>query len=168
MKIKSSLMLVVLLGISGCFTEPSIPSIVNPIWITPQNSICKSNGGKTLNGECRASWTNAKSICQASGGRLATINELKQVITDCGGEIGSLASKRELYDRNQKNSSYQQCVKEKGFHSNSTNYWSISPAIFATHIIRTNSQYINFKSGYESGTAQKGTKLDVRCVRVRN
>jgi hypothetical protein len=67
------------------------------------------NTGETAN------WKKAKKICQAKGGRLPTIEELRKVVTDCGGVIND-------YENNRKNSSYQACYKAKGFTSNG--YWS--------------------------------------------
>ena len=89
-------------------------------WITPSNSVCKSNGGKVDSDGCEATWSDAKKICSASGGRLPTIDELKKVVTDCGGEMkyGNVAE----WKRNSNNSSYQSCYKEKGFSRGW--YWS--------------------------------------------
>jgi len=169
MKFKFMLVPLVILGMSmeGCIGEPSIQSFTNPIWITPQDSVCQSNGGRTDLGKgCRASWGKAKKICLASGGRVATIAELKKVITDCGGKVETLASSRALLDKNEENTGYQQCYKKKGFSNDMSNYWSLS--LGDSGGIRTpisNAQSINFKSGYETGIYQRGSLFRVRCVR---
>ncbi len=55
-------------------------------WLTPAPTICTANGGEIDdNGICEASWEKAKAICGASGGSLPTIEELKEVMTECGG-----------------------------------------------------------------------------------
>lgn len=67
-------------------------------WITPTKSACINNDGKVQSdGSCKANWKDANRTCQAMGGRLPTIEELKKVVT-------------------QKN------YKEQGFTSNG--YWS--------------------------------------------
>jgi len=103
---------------SGLNDEASIPDIEVDKWITPTDSDCRSNGGKLDKGICLATWYDAKAICDASGGHLPTIDELKRVIIDCGGEVDD-------FDKNNKNLNYQACYKSKGF-SFSSNYWTSS------------------------------------------
>ena len=83
-------------------------------WINPTQKVCNANGGKISYGDCKADWSNAKAICQASGGRLATLDEFKKVITDCNGTLGDFYS-------NLKNSAYHNCLDKKDF---SSKYWS--------------------------------------------
>ncbi len=129
-------------------------------WIDPTKSICEANGGKTEKDGgirvCKADWTSAKKICRASGGRLATIEELKKVVTGCGGEIDKENS--EERERNRNNSDYQNCYKELGFSSNG--YWSST----------TNVGYVSYTwgVGFGYGYVGNGNKygtLYVRCVR---
>lgn len=80
----------------------------NSKWITPSDNICRSNGGKVYDDGCRATWKEANKICGVSGGRLPTIDELKKVVTDCGGKIDE-------YAKNEDNLEYQSCYKSKGF-----------------------------------------------------
>ena len=94
--------------------EVSESSSSSSKWITPSNSTCKNNGGKVNSNGCKATWSNAKNICSASGGSLPSIDTLRKVVTDCGGTIDD-------YDNNRANSSYQACYKRKGF---SFWYWS--------------------------------------------
>ena len=126
-------------------------------WITPSNSVCKSNGGEVDGDGCLADWEDAKNICSASGGRLPTIDELKKVVTDCGGEMKD--DTVEEWKRNQNNSNYQSCYKQKGFTSNY--YWSST----------TDASYTNYAWGvnFDNGYTNYGSKSDngyVRCVRA--
>ena len=84
-------------------------------WLKPSSSVCKANGGKMLNGVCTAHWENSKKICSASGGSLPSIDDLRKVVTDCGGVIDD-------YTNNINNSNYQSCYKQRGF--TSSFYWS--------------------------------------------
>ena len=124
----------------------------NGKWITPSDSVCKSNGGKVFNDGCWSTWLDAKKICSASGGRLPTIAELKKVVTDCGGTIDD-------WDNNKANSSYQSCYKEKGF----TSYYYWSSTTHASYTL--NAWYVNFYNGYTSYSDKSGNNL-VRCVRA--
>jgi len=55
-------------------------------WMNPSRKACTKNGGKLKSGGiCVADWHSAKRICSAAGGRLPNINELKSVLTGCGG-----------------------------------------------------------------------------------
>lgn len=96
--------------------EPSpVPVVSTSKWLKPTNSVCEANGGKLYKGVCQANWKNAKKICSASGGSLPTIDDLRKVVTDCGGVIDD-------YTNNINNSNYQTCYKQKGF--TSSWYWS--------------------------------------------
>jgi len=85
-------------------------------WITPDDSVCRSNGGAISYGVCGSNWLNAKDICRASGGSLPSITELKNVVIECGGNLNKV-------DDNKANSSYQSCYRDQGF-SSSNYYWS--------------------------------------------
>jgi hypothetical protein len=100
--------------------ENSMQSNSNIKWLKIANSICKRNGGKISKWGCQANWNNAKKICWASGGRLMTKSEAKQVTLDCGVEI-KIRSNVDEMERNKNNTSYQSCYKQKGF--SSSNYW---------------------------------------------
>jgi hypothetical protein len=115
----------------------------NAEWVTP-----KGVGEKN--------WKDAKSICQSIGGRLPTRNELKKVITDCGGVPYE-------YDNNRANSSYQSCYKRKGFSSDTDKYYWSSTSISD----RPNGAWIvNFDGGNLAGS-YKGNTFYLRCVRAR-
>ena len=89
MKLKLVLMLLVVLGFAvGCEnkTEPNEKK-TELKWINPTQKVCQANDGKMDDDICEANWSDAKDICRASGGRLPTIDELKKVVTDCGGTI---------------------------------------------------------------------------------
>ena len=89
-------------------------------WIKPSNKVCKSNDGKVNKYGCKATWENAKDICFFSGGSLPNIDELKELINDCGGEIKGYT--HNVWSSNM-NSSYQSCYQRKGFLSFAP-FWS--------------------------------------------
>jgi len=121
-------------------------------WITPSYTICKSNGGTVNYHSCKATWVNAKNICSASGGRLATIDELKKVVTDCGGTIGK-------FDRNIENTSYQTCYKGKGFVF--SGYWSSTRFVG----VGNNIWIISLYNGNVGENSQYDNDVYVRCIR---
>ena len=124
-------------------------------WISPARKACTKNGGKLKSGGiCVADWHSAKRICSAAGGRLPNINELKSVLTGCGGEIND-------YDYNRNDSSYQACYKQKGF-SSSDYYWSSSVYVFDKRC----AWFVNFKIGSQY-IYNKTDEGYVRCVRGR-
>ncbi len=122
-------------------------------WLILSRNICTTNGGEINNdnGICQASWEKAEAICSASGGRLPSIEELKEVVTECGGKIDD-------FDNNVANSSYQSCYETKGFTSGF--YWSSSPYLSGT----SDAWFVRFKFGYD-GWDDKSRTHFVRCVR---
>ncbi len=98
-------------------------------WITPSSSVCRANGGKVESDGCKANWENAKKICSVMGRRLPNINELKKVVTDCGGTSGTINLHNDNWgnigNKNKNNKSYQSCYKGKEF-SSEVSYWSKS------------------------------------------
>jgi len=130
-------------------------------WITPTDTLCKSNGGEIKNGVCEAPWQKAKNICSASGGRLPTIKELEKVVSDCGGTNvkDSDTNSSDILEKNQKNSSYKSYYQLRGFISEG--YWSSSRS---DHI-----WYLHFKSGYANNKKwYDDYSFYVRCVREEN
>jgi len=121
-------------------------------WISPTQKVCKAHGGKMDGYTCEANWSNAKDICSASGGRLATIDELKKVVTDCGGIIDDDGS-------NRADSVYQDCYKKKGFNS-SEYYWSASTTASNTGVVWV----VYFGNGSDDDH-HKSNSYYVRCVR---
>jgi len=120
-------------------------------WISPTQKDCKANGGKMTGYICYANWSDAKDICRASGGRLATIDELKKVVTDCGGTIDD--------NNNKADAIYQDCCKEKGFNDYHY-YWSST-----TGVSNTNGAWgVGFYYG-GTGINDKSGNGYVRCVR---
>jgi hypothetical protein len=101
-------------------------------------------------------WKKAKEICRAKGGRMPTKEELRKVVTDCGGEVKDDNSAE--WKRNEENSSYQSCYKAKGFTSNG--YWSSTTRA-------SDSSYawgVYFDVGNDYWNA-KTFEYRVRCVR---
>ena len=105
-------------------------------------------------------WKEAKKICKENGARLATIEELEKVVTDCGGVFISFGDKdwSSLSDKNELNKPYQSCYKEKGFKHNA--YWSST-----TYAHNVNDAWlVSFDYGNEY-INPKDSSLYVRCVR---
>jgi hypothetical protein len=108
----------------------------------------------------KATWKKAKEICRAKGGRLPSIEELRKVVTDCGGTITTYGDKNwdSLTDKNKANKSYQSCYKAKGF--TSYTYWS------STTVASDSSDawlvYFYYGSDY---WRDKTHEYYVRCVR---
>lgn len=121
-------------------------------WITPSDSDCESNGGEVKSDGCYATWKEATKICEVSGGRLPSIDELRRVVTDCGGELGE-------DEKNRNNSEYQSCYKGKGFTFNC--YWSSSVSF-----INKGTWDMMFYLGFEDRWNGKSSRDYVRCVRA--
>jgi len=84
-------------------------------WLRVSKNNCLNSGGKLVkNNICEASWEKAIKICSRSGGKLPSLQKLKQAVTSCGGEIE--------YFGNSYCKAYQSSYKKKGF--NDAIYWS--------------------------------------------
>ena len=118
-------------------------------WLKPNSSVCKANGGKIYKGVCQANWENSKKICLASGGSLPSIDDLRKVVTDCGGVIDD-------YENNRNNFNYQSCYKQRGF--TSSFYWS------STEGDSSYAWSVNFGDGHDfwRNKASNGYALCVR------
>jgi len=116
----------------------------NAEWVTPK-------------GVGEENWEDAKSICQSIGGRLPTTNEVKKVITDCGGIV--CGDGVDAYKNNMANSSYQSCYKKKGFSSDKF-YWSSTS--FSGYI--DGAWAVNFGNG-EVYISSKDLNKYLRCVK---
>ena len=150
---------------SGKFNEDMVlpKSIMSRLgikskWIDPSRSICESNGGKIVNGVCRANCYNAKKICSESDGRLPSIGELKRVVTNCGGEMRDDTPAE--WSRNKNNSNYQSCYKRKGFVSGY--YWSSTTVVG----YEDSAWYVSFGGGGDYWDGKSDSNY-VRCVRAR-
>jgi len=130
-------------------------------WLTPTSTTCTANGGKIeSNGICEAPWEEAKAICSASGGSLPSIEELKDVVTGCGGTNATLGDSdwESITDKNKANTSYQSCYKSQGF--TSYGYWSATAYADGT----STAWGVNFYFGGDSW-GNKSHSFYVRCVR---
>jgi len=137
----------------GDYIKSSTHSTAQKGWLDPTRNICTSKGGKiSSDGVCEADWHQAKKICKAMGGRLPTIEELRRVITGCGGVVDSSES-------NKKNSNYQSCYQNKGFTA-SNRYWSATTGAGDT----SNAWHVYFDDGTDYWYG-KGDSGSVRCVR---
>ena len=116
---------------------------LNSKWITPTQK--------------KASWEKAKKICRANGGRLPTVKELNQVITDCGGIVNADYSEGK---KNKENINYQNCYKKKGFKSDD-DYWSSTTNVNGTYV----AWIVSFDYGHQDNYT-KAFSHYVRCVRA--
>ena len=108
------------------------------------------------------SWKKAKQICRDNGGRLPTIEELKKVVTGCGGINTTWSDKdwESITNKNIENKSYQACYKRKGFNS-SNYYWSSS-------IIEGDEEFallVGFNGIVEGFRKDGSSNFVIRCVR---
>lgn len=117
-KFKKSVLLVLFFTISSYANST--------IWLNPSDKVCKKNNGKVDKQGCKSTQSNAKKICSASGGNLASLEQLKRVSMDCGGKINTYFL-GDSAKYNSSNKSYQSCYKGKGFSSET--YWSSSSAL---------------------------------------
>jgi len=97
-----------------------LPKLTKNSWYDASKILCEANGGKYREFGCLASWQDAKSYCQAQGGRLPTLNELKSMVIGCGALWGKS-------NKNEANSDYQKCIKESSFSPQF--YWSSTTVV---------------------------------------
>ena len=136
-------------------TQPTYPPPPQPTTVHPTPTISTSSKWMKNTRE-EVTWKKAKEICRAKGGRLPTIEELRKVVTDCGGEMKDDNSAE--WKRNEENSSYQSCYKAKGFTSNG--YWSSTT--------RASDSFYAWVVYFHDGDDHRNAKTDeysVRCVR---
>lgn len=126
--------------VQGSFTKNKVQGK----WITPSRSNCGNYGGHSKRSVCKATWSKAKEICRASGGILASLDDLQDILIDCGGS-------------EQVNSNYKACLESKGFEP--THYWS---SLTETNRDRY-AWYVNFKRN-KYHFAHKNNKFAVRCI----
>jgi hypothetical protein len=94
-------------------------------WIGPLKDMCiKYNGIIDRDGNCEISWSNAKDICHIIGGRLPSLEELKEIVIECGGTYTKFSDTRYrmFIEENMENKDYRLCYTNKGFES--YYYWS--------------------------------------------
>ncbi|MCD6654384.1 MAG: DUF1566 domain-containing protein [Sulfurovum sp.] len=133
----------------------------NGKWIDPSDYTCTSNGGTISAGFCTASWDSAYNICKASEGKLPTYQELRKVVSDCGGTnvINGDDDWNIITDKNRANTSYQSCYQAEGF--DIYTYWSDT---LNTDNTQVDSVWgVFFKAGYGNSDI-KFIKKNVRCV----
>jgi hypothetical protein len=112
-------------------------------WITPTDK--------------KVTWEKAKQLCRDNGGRLPTREELRRVITDCGG-INNQNSLTKDAKKNKENDNYHSCYKKKGF--TSSNYWSSTTNMS----FGSDAWFVYFVYGYDDWN-DKTDEYRVRCVR---
>lgn len=140
-------------------------------WLIPSKEVCEKNGGmwkkmvnrefRVYNGEvtvvedaygCEANWGSAIKICEAMGGKLPTIEELRGVVTFCGG-------KPHDYIKNKSNSDYRACYMKVGFLEYES-YWSSSIHPKDNEWV----WYIYFYYGVENPMT-KDTEVAILCIK---
>jgi len=130
-------------------------------WIIPTDKSCKANGGEIEEGICKSNWDKAQKICSANNGRLATIDELKEVIKLCGGinieysDVGFSTSYKNIA-----NKPYQACYKKEGF-AYIHNFWSSST--YADN--DTHAWFVDFAFGY-ANFDDRNYPYSVRCLPI--
>lgn len=124
----------------------------NYYWADVSAKDCFSGGGEKMSmGVCTATWQNAKNICTSIGGRLPGIEELRRVVTDCGGKIA-------FNSNNNENKDYQSCYYNKGFASDI--YWSST--VYKGHANEAWSLSVN--GGFDGPDLKESVSL-VRCLK---
>jgi hypothetical protein len=107
--------------------------------------------------DSRVKWEKAKELCRDNRGRLATIEELKEVVTDCGGTV-TKDWESNIAHKNKVNTTYKSCYKEKGFKS--SYYWSSTSVVGDENY----AWFVYFYYGNVDGNV-KNDNYYVRCVR---
>jgi len=108
-------------------------------WVTP-----KGVGEKRLE--------DTKAVCEKIGAKVPTVNELKKVITSCGGVVDD-------WEKNENNSAYKSCVKKKGFSSEKW-YWSSTLVSGKTY----NAKVVDFRHGTLNDSGMDSIYY-LRCVK---
>ena len=129
-------------------------------WKKPSKKSCTMNGGEIdENGICKATWKNAKIICNMSYRRLPNIKELEKIAILCGSDRGEKYSPIE--ENNIKNTSYQNCYQAKGF-SKDSDYWS-STYTQSTRPLKSFAMSIDFYDG-ATNYSRQSNKNYVLCL----
>ena len=128
------------------------------VWITPSKEDCTLNNGTIKNNECNAKWSDANNLCTMIQARLPSIEELRKVVTDCGGKMDY--NDNEEHTENEENIVYQDCYKRKGF--TSAIHWSSSNS---SQYYSDNKLYISFFFGMKYFVDIK-YNTEFRCVKV--
>lgn len=124
----------------------ALTTIGGRTFYTPDQATCQNNGGiyytesDTYDGTLysipycyQANWTEAQTICSASGGRLPAVAELGGAVEACGGTFVSYDLEESDYSEwnsirssNGSNINYQHCYRSAGFgyYEGSNGYWS--------------------------------------------
>ena len=105
------------------------------------------------------SWKKAKQICRDNDGRLPTIEELKEVVVNCGG-INTKDAWNSVGHKNMENKAYQSCYKRKGF-TRSGGYWSSTAYVLDSSF----AWFVLFYYGQDSWNI-KSHEYPVQCVRA--
>lgn len=149
------------------FSKSEIDNICNKTvikWASPSEHNCRSNGGgySPSTSSCWSTWSEAKNICRASGGRLPSIDELKNEVSKCGGISKNYDSEDMSYGymdiSSESHKSYIACIKNADF--GTTYYWSST-----TNGDSSNVAWINyFRTGGYAYVPMKRDDFLIRCI----
>ena len=155
--IKLLLSVILIFGLIGCGNNIKNENYEEAVqygkWLKPSKTTCEENGGVydiTISGDkekvCEANLENAKKICNDSGGFVPSIEDLKEVVIECGGEfryIEYIDGSRQIESgRTTDSQSYITCIREKGFFGNFPNYLSSTTVTWDSSLV----WYIKFSS----------------------
>jgi len=128
-----------------------------PKWAFPSKEMCMQYGGKLpKNGICEANWENANKICKATDMELPPLEELKNIVTGCGGVLQKNTKSEDEWNKNRTNKSYHACYRKEGF--NSSLYWSANTNVKYS----TSAWMLYFNTGGEYSRLKK-LVTSVRC-----
>ena len=115
-------------------------------WVTPPHKICVDYGGEVNSrGVCQIDNSGAAyRLCRELGARLPTIEELKVVVVQCGGQIGN-------HIHNDSNLSYISCYRKKGF-SYEYNAYLSSTVHISKFGLKSGKKTMKFGSGVVSSS----------------
>lgn len=121
-------------------------------WINISEEDCLKNNGIMKDGVCTASWNDANAMCLSLEASLASMEQLKGLVKECGGVLNN-------HQGNSKNSKYQSCYKKKGF-IDSSYYWSSN--VYEAY--EANAWVLYFEFGGDDWDS-KTSNHNVRCVK---
>ncbi|MDD2829111.1 MAG: hypothetical protein PHW18_06010 [Sulfuricurvum sp.] len=133
--------------------ESETPTNLQEYWYDVSEHECTNGEAQMTQGVCEPNWYETGRICSAAGARLPSIDELRNVVTECGGVIGD-------YVNNKKDPAYQKCYKNKGFADDL--YWSSTSISGSTDDVLI----VYFGMG-KVANLSKGNSALLRCVRAR-
>ena len=119
----------IFIGLSFYFNNQANTKKYLSKWILPTKSTCINNDGKFTESQfCKATYEDAKKICNLNNAFLPSKDDLKKFVLSCEGSPNEKPNESyEVWDENSDNKFYTECYEKKGYLS--LTYWSqnISP-----------------------------------------